>query len=142
MENPILHPELPRPTPAGVTEDLSTLALLREVTSKAVELVRKELELARAELRQDARAEMVTVKALAAAGALGIASLALFLVAGVFGLAHVMPAWAAALLVAGSTALIAFVAGTIGWRRRVREPLAITRKTLEEDVEWAKERMS
>jgi uncharacterized membrane protein YqjE len=125
-----------------VTEDLSTLALLREVTTKAVALVRKELELARVELRQDARAEIRTVEALAAAGALGIASLALFLVAAVFGLAHVMPAWAAALLVAGSTAIVAFVAGAIGWSRRVREPLAITRKTLEEDVEWAKERMS
>ena len=144
MDEPSLYPEpLPRATPPGVdAEGMSTLALMREVTTKAVELVRKEIELARTELKQDVHAELATLKALAVAGVLGIVALALLLMAAVFGLALVMPGWAAALLLAGAAAGVALLAGVLGWSRRVTKPLAITRKTLEEDVEWAKERIS
>jgi uncharacterized membrane protein YqjE len=143
MEDPRL-PGPPPPTHPGVQtpEELSTLALIREVTTKALELVRKELELARAELKHDARAELSTLKALGVAAVLGIVALTLFLVAGIFGLALVMPAWGAALLVAGTIAVFATIAGAVGWSRRVTQPLAITRKSIEEDVEWAKEHLS
>ena len=138
--------EYEKPEVPGYTDmhagQLSTLGLMREVTAKAIALARKELELARAELKHDIGAELMTVKALGVAVALGIAAFTLLLVAGVLGLALVMPAWGAALVVAGATAVLAAIAGAIGWRRRVRHPLATTLKTLEEDVEWAKERLS
>ena len=35
--------------------------------------------------------------------------------AGVFGLARLMPAWQAALIVAGALLLVAAIAGLIGW---------------------------
>jgi hypothetical protein len=135
-------PDLPEYTEVRDAHELSTLALMREVTTKAAALVRKEIELARAELKQDLQTELTTVKALGVAAVLGIAALTLLLVAGALGLASVMPAWGAALVVAAATAVAAGIAGGIGWSRRVTRPLATTRKTLEEDVGWAKERMS
>ena len=48
----------------------------------------------------------------------------------------------AAVAIAAVFALVAVVAGTIGWRHHVRTPLARTRKTVEEDVQWAKERLT
>jgi hypothetical protein len=137
-------PHIPVSTSPGLndTEQLSTLALVREITTKALELVRKELELARSELKHDVRAELGSVKTLGAAAVLGVVAVTLFFVAGVFALATVMPAWAAALAVGGGTAVVAGIAAAIGWSRRVTQPLAITRKTVEEDVEWAKERLA
>jgi len=34
------------------------------------------------------------------------------------------------------------VLGLVGWRRRVSSPLAMTRKTVKEDMQWAKERLA
>jgi hypothetical protein len=31
--------------------------------------------------------------------------------------------------------------GLVAWRRRVSAPLAVTRKNVKEDLEWAKERL-
>jgi hypothetical protein len=135
-------PDIPEYSELYDAHQLSTVALLREVTSKGIALARKELELARSEIKKDVRTELATVKALGVAAVLGTASLTLLLVAAVFGLATLMPAWGAALLVAGATGLAAAVAGAIGWRQRVTHPLATTRKTLEDDVEWAKELLS
>jgi len=53
-----------------------------------------------------------------------------------------MPGWIAALVVAGVVLVIAIVLGSVGWSRRVMNPLATTRKTLKEDVHWAKERVA
>ena len=35
----------------------------------------------------------------------------------------------------------AATAGYVGWRRKVTNPLALTRQTLKEDVRWMKERL-
>ena len=135
-------PDIPEYIEIQDAQQLSTLALIREVTSKGIALARKELELARTEIRHDVRTELATVKALGVAAVLGTAALTLLLVAAALALAALMPAWGAALVVAGATAIAAAIAGAIGWRRRVTHPLATTRRTLEEDVEWAKERLS
>jgi peptidoglycan/LPS O-acetylase OafA/YrhL len=50
-----------------------------------------------------------------------------------------MPVWAALLLVAGVVLLVAGIAAALGYRK-VRVPLQRTRKSLEEDVRWVKER--
>ena len=38
--------------------------------------------------------------------------------------------------------LLAIAAGAYGWSKRVKEPLQRTRRSLEEDVKWAKERIA
>jgi len=71
-----------------------------------------------------------------------LVGLNLLFVAAVFALAMKMPGWVAALVVGGVVLLVAAVLGSIGWSRRVTNPLAMTRKTLKEDVQWAKERVA
>jgi uncharacterized protein YciW len=44
--------------------------------------------------------------------------------------------------VAGGLLLIAAIVAYVSWQRRVTAPLALTRKTLKEDVQWAKERLA
>jgi hypothetical protein len=57
-------------------------------------------------------------------------------------LAQVMSGWKAGLLVSGVVLLIAGVVAGVAWNRRVRSPLARTQRTLREDVEWTKERLT
>jgi hypothetical protein len=63
-------------------------------------------------------------------------------VALVLALATQIPGWQAALIVGGALALMAGIVGYASWNRRVTTPLALTRKTLKEDLQWAKERLA
>ena len=120
--------------------DLTNGDLLREIAGKASDLVRKEVALARAELRADFRSELGMVKALAVAGVTAILGLNAALVAVILALATIIPGWAAALIVAGIALVVSTVVGYIGWKRHVTNPLALTRQTLKEDLQWIKER--
>ena len=66
----------------------------------------------------------------------------LLLVALVLGLSTWMPGWLAAVIVAAAVFIIGGIVGYVSWTRRVTTPLAATRKTLKEDVQWAKERLA
>jgi Putative Actinobacterial Holin-X, holin superfamily III len=125
-----------------VPRGLSNRALLGEITAKASLLVKKEIELAKAEIRADLRSELAMGKALAIAFVTALTGVNLLLVAGVLALATLMPGWMAALIVGGSLLVIGAVVGWIGWSRRVTAPLAVTRRTLKEDMQWAKERVA
>ena len=126
----------------GPPRELSNRALIGEITAKASLLVRKEVELARAEIRADLRSELATAKALVIAFVTALTAVNLLLVAGVLALAVVIPGWMAGLIVGGSLLIIAAAVGAIGWSRRVTAPLAVTRQTLKEDLQWAKERVA
>ncbi|HYD48638.1 MAG TPA: phage holin family protein [Terriglobales bacterium] len=122
--------------------DLSTMDLMGEIASKTALLVRKEVDLARTELKADLQSELSMVKRLAIAGVAGMAALNLLLVAAVFALAPYLDARFGALLLAGALVLITLIAGVTGWKQHVGQPLARTRKTLKEDVQWAKEELA
>lgn len=121
---------------------LSTRDLISEITTKASLLVKKEVELARAEIRADFRSELAMVKALAVALVAALVGLNMLVVAGVLALAAIIPGWAAGLLVGGGVLAIAAVVGYIGWTRRVTTPLPLTRQSLKEDMQWVKERVA
>jgi uncharacterized membrane protein YqjE len=121
------------------TSQLPTSELVMETTRQALTLVRSELELAKAELKSDLASELAAVKGLGLAALGALATLNLLLVAAALGLASFMPGWAAALVVAGIVALLAVVAAGVGWKH-VRAPLARTRRSLQEDARWVKER--
>jgi uncharacterized membrane protein YqjE len=126
----------------GHLEQLSTRQLVREITSRAYLLVGREVDLAKAELREDLRAQLTMVKALAVAAVAAVAGLSVLLVAVALALSQVMPAWLAALLVGVAVLALAAAVGLYGWSRRVRSPLDATRRTLREDLRWAKDRWS
>jgi putative superfamily III holin-X len=121
---------------------LTTPELIREIGSKSMLLVRKELDLTKQEVKEDARAELAAIKGFAAAIVGAIATLNLLLVAAVFALASRMELLPAALLVAAIVCVLTVIAAAIAWRKRVTRPLERTRKSVEEDVQFVKEQIA
>ena len=115
-----------------------TVELVREVASKATLLVGKEVELARVELKNNFASEVAMVKSVAVAAVASIVSLNMLLVAAVFALAPRLEPWLAAFVLAGVALVVGLITGLAGWRHHVARPLALTRRTLEEDVRWAR----
>jgi hypothetical protein len=121
---------------------LSTPALVKELTHQAGLLVRKQIELAKAELRADLHAEATMAKGLGVAGLAALLLVQMLLVTAVLALAEVMPGWAAGLIMSGVLAGVAAVAALLAWHKRVRKPMARSRAAVEEDVRWTKERLA
>jgi uncharacterized membrane protein YqjE len=103
-------------------------------------LLEKQVELARAELREEKSQLLRAIKGLVVAGIAGVCAIELLLVTGVLALSHRMSAWLAALLVAAAALLIAVISGIIAWTTNVRHPFDKTRQTLTENARWLKER--
>ncbi len=122
--------------------DTPTPALVSTLVQDTKQLVKAEVELAKAELKRDLKRELHMVEGFGIAALCALCTLNLVLVSVVFALAQsAMPGWAAALLVGACVLAVGTAAGLIGWSVRAKEPLQRTRKLLKEDVRWAKERM-
>jgi putative superfamily III holin-X len=123
---------------------MQTKDLVTEAGRKASLLVRKELELAKTELRAQIRSELKMASGLGVAGVCALVGLEMLLVALALGLMEggVLPGWAAALIIAGAVLAIGAAAGLWGWAKRVRKPLETTQRSVREDVRWARERMA
>jgi hypothetical protein len=119
--------------------EMSTPGLVGEAAHEAVALVRAEVQLLKAELKQDVAEDIKAARGLTGATVCALALLHLLLVAGAAALALVMPLWGALLLVAGVVALAGGILGGVGWKH-VKTPLERTRRTLKEDLRWMKER--
>ena len=123
-------------------ESMSNKELLQHITQNAVLLAKKEVELAKTELKADLKKEVGMAKGLGVAGLCAIWTVAMMLVAGALALGTVVAEWAAALIVAAAVLLVGTIAGLVGWGKRVKDPMETTRRTLKEDVQWAKERIA
>ncbi len=131
------HERIERPLSGAPTSELvSTLV------QGSTDLVRKEVELAKAELRDDIHREVQMAAGVGIGAVFGVVALTLLFVAGAFALSTVWPGWVGALAVAALALVISVVAAVTGWARRVRRPLDKTEKTLKEDVRWVKERLT
>lgn len=122
--------------------DVPLKDLVGALIASAKSLAAQEVELAKAEMRSDVKSSVAMAKAFGVAAICGLLGLNMLLVAAAFALAAVLPAWAAALLLAAPFLLVAAVASAIGWARRVRQPLAMTRTSLKESLQWAKDRLA
>ncbi len=78
----------------------STVMLVREAMTDAVEVLQAQLELAALEVREDAREAAKVAAGFAVGAALAMFALAFLGAAAAFALALVVPAWAACLIVA------------------------------------------
>src|SRR5204863_201224 len=83
-------------------EGMSNRELIGHVIENATQLAKKEIELAKSELRADVKKEVAMVKGLGVAGLCAIWAVSLMLVAIALALGNVIPEWAAALIVAGA----------------------------------------
>jgi flagellar motor component MotA len=107
------------------------------------EIIRSEIQLAQAELRQEARAMARAGVYLAAAGVLGFLALGFSLLSAVYALATMMPAWLAARLVGVVTGVVATVLLVMGQRRLKVTSLKPekTIKTMEDNITWFKKQV-
>jgi len=123
----------------GVVER-SIASLLRDIVGNVQQIIRAEVRLAKVEVAGElvkARRAMVL---LAIGGLFGAAALAFLLVAAMYGLAHVVPPWVAAVLVAFGAGAIGGVLIVVGARQLkfVSLPPARTVNSVQENIQWAK----
>jgi hypothetical protein len=121
---------------------LSTVQLVREIAVQASLLVRKQVQLAKTELKADARTEAQVAGGLGLAAVGAIITVTLLLVTAAFALALVMPAWGAGLIVSGFMAVVAAVLAGVSWKRRVRKPLEHSRNELRQGIRFTRERFA
>jgi uncharacterized membrane protein YqjE len=116
--------------------------VLSDIVDDVQQIVRAEVRLARAEIREKLGRARFAAIFFATAGVAAVMAFGLVLLAGVFALATVWPAWAAALAVAAGTALL----GGLLWMagiRRIRALHVTPQKTIDsikENIQWAKTR--
>jgi hypothetical protein len=121
---------------------LSTLQLVKEIALQSSLLVKKQVELAKTELKADVRTEAKVAGGLGVAAVCAIITVTLLLVTAAFALSLVMPAWAAGLIVSGFVAAVAAVVAGISWKRRVRQPMEASRHELKRGIQFTKERFA
>jgi len=122
------------------TNPRSFTAVLHDITSDIRDIVRLEVRLARTEVRDEAGKAAAAGAMLGVGAACGLFGLLFTLLAAVYGLALVLPLWAAALLVGMVLAVAAAVMVRLGlarWRRVDPVPDK-TIRSVKEQVGWAK----
>jgi uncharacterized membrane protein YqjE len=117
--------------------------LVKELSEQTSTLVRKELELARAEMTQKGKAAGIGAGMLVGAALFGMLALGALTAAVILALAEGLDAWLAALTVAAAFGAVAGVLALTG-KRKVGEATPPvpeqTKESVREDVERTKER--
>ena len=118
--------------------------LLRMLSQETTQLVKQELELAKAEVAEKGRQAGAGAGLLGGAGVAGLLALGALTACLILLLALAMPAWLAALIVAAIWGVVAAVLGLRG-RDKVKQAAPPvpeqTVETLKEDAQWARTRM-
>ena len=130
--------------PEAIAEEHSIGELVSELTSDLSLLFRKEIELAKAEVRQEVSTAIQGGALFGAAGAIGFVALIVLACAGAWGIATVLSTPLAFLAMGG---FLAVVAGScaVGGKKRISAVSPVPDQTVEsikEDVEWAKAQIS
>jgi uncharacterized membrane protein YqjE len=122
--------------------DRSVADLVKELSQETSELVRQELALARAELREQGKRAGTGAGMLGGAGVAGLLTLGSLTAMVIALLDMAMATWVAALIVTVVWAVVAGVLALQG-RNKIKEatpPAPQTVDTVKEDVRWAKTR--
>lgn len=90
--------------------------LIGRLSAQTSELVRGEIELAKAEIAEKAKASGIGIGLFAGAGVLGFFAVAVLIATAILGLANAVPAWLAALIVAIVLLLLAGILAFVGKR--------------------------
>jgi hypothetical protein len=125
--------------------DQSITDVFKSAVRDAQELVQGEIQLARAEFRQELRSAMAAVTALATAAVAGVVGLVFLLTAAARFMAVGLewPIWAGFAVVGVGLALAAAVLAVMGKRRlAVERRMPLTMETLKENMQWMRARSS
>ena len=124
-------------------DDRSTSDLLRELSQQTGDLVRKEMELAKAELREKGKAAGIAGGMFGGAGVIALYGVGALTAAVILGLAIVLDAWLAALLVGVGYLAVAGILALTGKKKVEQATPPVPEQAIEsskEDVEWTKQR--
>jgi uncharacterized membrane protein YqjE len=128
-----------------VREEAQSLGeLFSRLTADLSKLVRDEVELAKVEINETVENVKTAGVSIGAAGVLGIMAFVMLSFAAAWGLAEVVPAGVAFLIVGAAYGLVALALVAVG-RQRLKAAKPVpeqTVETLKEDVAWAKQQMS
>jgi hypothetical protein len=123
-----------------VTGDRPLADLLRDAVQQAQDLFRAEAQLAKAEIRHEAQLAASAAMPMAIGALAAVSAWMLVVWAAVYGLAEVMPLWAATLIMAASSGLLGIALLQTGVRRlkQVRAVPDRTVATMKENLAWIK----
>ena len=123
----------------GAGAERSAGQLMKEITEDLSTLMRKEVELAKQEIGEAVAVKIKGAVIFAIVGVMGLFMLIFVLLALRDGLDSFLWRWISDLIVVGVLALIGLVAALVA-RRKLATPIKtdMTKKTIKEDVEWAK----
>jgi hypothetical protein len=126
-----------------VAPDRSFAEVLQDIVHNVQEIVRAEMRLARAEISEEARKAKPVGIWVAVAAVLGLAAIGFALLAAVYGLATVLPPWAAALIVSVAAGVVAVLAAGAARAqvKRIDPTPDKTIRSLKENVEWSKQQL-
>ena len=125
-------------------EERSLGELFSELASETSTLVRQEVALAQSELTQKAASVGKNGGYLVVGGAVAYAAVLAVIAAVIIGLAYVIPAWAAALIVGVVVGIAAYLMISSALAALKRTDLAPrqTVETIKEDAKWLKDQVS
>ena len=130
-----------RNSPPG--DDRSTAELLRQLSQRTGELVHKEMELARAELREKGKAAGLAGGMFGGAGLVALYGVGALTAAVILALATALDEWLAALIVGLVYLAVAGVLALTGKKKVEQATPPMPEQAIEsskEDVEWTKRR--
>jgi uncharacterized membrane protein YqjE len=114
--------------------------LVKDLSSQTSTLVRKEIELARAEIQEKGKVAGKGAGMLAGAAVFGLLALGALTAAMIALLDKAMATWVAALIVMALWAVVALVLAKAGQKslQQATPPAPQTVETVKEDIQWAK----
>jgi hypothetical protein len=125
----------------GDLRERSLPELLKQLSQEITQLLKQEIELAKAEVGEKGRQAGKGAGLLGSAGVIGLGAVGALTACFILALDAVMPAWLAALIVAVVYGVVAAILAMQG-RNRIRQATPPvpeqTVETLKEDVQWAK----
>jgi len=122
-------------------EDRSLTNLFQDIVRNVQEIMRSELHLAKAEMREEAVKAKSSAMLLGAGAASAAFAILFLLLMIVYALTLVMPNWAAAMIVGVVLAVAATMLLTAGMKRfkQIHPTPERTVQSIKENVEWAKQ---
>ena len=114
--------------------------VLKDIVGNVQQIVRSEIRLASAEVRQEAGKAGQSAALVMVGGAVAVLALGCALIAAISLLATMVPLWSAALIVAAVTGVVGagFIAAGMKRMRQITMTPTRTLAALEENVPWAK----
>jgi hypothetical protein len=119
---------------------LTTPELVARIAQDAQDLVKAEIHLAKTEVQNTVHGIGVAAKRFAIALPLFLGGYFALIAAAIIGLTEVLLPWAAALVVSGILLVPGIILVMAAAKASPKSPLERTRKSLKQDLDWAKDR--